>query len=69
VIRAFTYFSHLANLAEDRHHIRRRRAIHARAGDTQEGSIDVALSAPALGRHLAAHGGRDPGAQFCLSRC
>ena len=25
VIRAFTYFSHLANLAEDRHHIRRRR--------------------------------------------
>ena len=24
VIRAFTYFSHLANLAEDRHHIRRR---------------------------------------------
>jgi len=43
VIRAFTYFSHLANLAEDRHHIRRR-AIHERAGDTQEGSLDVALS-------------------------
>jgi phosphoenolpyruvate carboxylase len=43
VIRAFTYFSHLVNLAEDRHHIRRR-AIHERAGDTQEGSIDVALS-------------------------
>ncbi len=43
VIRAFTYFSHLANLAEDRHHIRRR-AIHERAGDTQEGSIDVALA-------------------------
>ncbi|MSQ76023.1 MAG: phosphoenolpyruvate carboxylase [Rhodoferax sp.] len=42
VIRAFTYFSHLANLAEDRHHIRRR-AIHERAGDSQEGSIDVAL--------------------------
>ncbi|MEI8028172.1 MAG: phosphoenolpyruvate carboxylase [Comamonadaceae bacterium] len=42
VIRAFTYFSHLANLAEDRHHIRRR-AIHERAGDTQEGSIEVAL--------------------------
>ncbi|MBH2020580.1 MAG: phosphoenolpyruvate carboxylase, partial [Burkholderiales bacterium] len=38
-----TYFSHLANLAEDRHHIRRR-AIHERAGDTQEGSIDVALA-------------------------
>jgi phosphoenolpyruvate carboxylase len=43
VIRAFTYFSHLANLAEDRHHIRRR-AIHERAGSTQEGSIEVALA-------------------------
>jgi phosphoenolpyruvate carboxylase len=43
VIRAFTYFSHLANLAEDRHHIRRRE-VHERVGDTQEGSIDVALS-------------------------
>ena len=43
VIRAFTYFSHLANLAEDRHHIRRR-AIHERAGDTQEGSLDVAIA-------------------------
>ena len=38
VIRAFTYFSHLANLAEDRHHIRRR-AVHERAGDLQEGSL------------------------------
>ncbi len=43
VIRAFTYFSHLANLAEDRHHIRRR-VIHERAGDTHEGSIEVALA-------------------------
>ena len=43
VIRAFTYFSHLANLAEDRHHIRRRE-IHERAGNTQEGSVDVALA-------------------------
>ena len=43
VIRAFTYFSHLANLAEDRHHIRRR-TFHERAGDTQEGSIEVALA-------------------------
>ena len=44
VIRAFTFFSHLANLAEDRHHIRRR-AVHERAGDTQEGSIEVACRA------------------------
>ena len=43
VIRAFTYFSHLANLAEDRHHIRRR-AVHERAGDVQEGSLEVALT-------------------------
>jgi phosphoenolpyruvate carboxylase len=43
VIRAFTYFSHLANLAEDRHHIRRRE-VHERAGDTQEGSLEVALA-------------------------
>ncbi len=42
VIRAFTYFSHLANLAEDRHYIRRR-AIHDRAGDTREGSLDLAM--------------------------
>jgi phosphoenolpyruvate carboxylase len=42
VIRAFTYFSHLANLAEDRHHIRRR-AVHERAGDLQEGSMALAL--------------------------
>ncbi|MCW2310749.1 phosphoenolpyruvate carboxylase [Rhodoferax antarcticus] len=38
VVRAFTYFSHLANLAEDRHHIRRR-MMHQRMGDVREGSI------------------------------
>ena len=43
VIRAFTYFSHLANLAEDRHHIRRRR-VHERAGHAQEGSVEVSFS-------------------------
>ena len=43
VIRAFTYFSHLANLAEDRHHIRRRE-VHERAGSSQEGSLDVTLA-------------------------
>jgi phosphoenolpyruvate carboxylase len=42
VIRAFTYFSHLANLAEDRHHIRRR-TVRERAGDLQEGSLALAL--------------------------
>jgi phosphoenolpyruvate carboxylase len=31
IVRAFSYFSHLANIAEDQHHIRRTRA-HQRAG-------------------------------------
>ena len=42
VLRAFTYFSHLANLAEDRHHIRRR-AVYERMGSYQDGSIPVAM--------------------------
>ena len=42
VVRAFTYFSHLANLAEDRHHIRRR-ALYDRAGSLRPGHIDLTL--------------------------
>lgn len=42
VVRAFTYFSHLANLAEDRHHIRRR-DFYERTGSLREGSIDLTL--------------------------
>jgi phosphoenolpyruvate carboxylase len=42
VIRAFSYFSHLANIAEDRHHIRRR-DIHERAGSLQPGSLAYCL--------------------------
>jgi len=42
VVRAFTYFSHLANLAEDQHHIRRR-ALHERSGTLQDGSIERTL--------------------------
>lgn len=42
VIRAFTYFSHLANLAEDRHQLRRQ-AAQERLATKQEGSIDLAL--------------------------
>ncbi|MCC6854358.1 MAG: phosphoenolpyruvate carboxylase [Rubrivivax sp.] len=42
VIRAYSYFSHLANIAEDRHHLRRR-AAHRRAGHLQEGSLALAF--------------------------
>jgi phosphoenolpyruvate carboxylase len=44
VVRAFSYFSHLANIAEDQHHNRRRRA-HLLAGSApQQGSVAYALS-------------------------
>jgi phosphoenolpyruvate carboxylase len=43
VVRAFSYFSHLANIAEDQHHIRRARA-YARAGARpREGSLALSL--------------------------
>lgn len=42
VLRAFTYFSHLANLAEDRHTIRRHIACE-RVASYQDGSISVAM--------------------------
>jgi Phosphoenolpyruvate carboxylase (EC 4.1.1.31) len=44
VARAFSYFSHLANIAEDQHHIRRSRA-HLIAGSTpREGSLAHAVA-------------------------
>ncbi len=50
VVRAFSYFSHLANIAEDVHQNRRRR-MHALAGSTpQRGSLADALDC------VAAHG-------------
>jgi phosphoenolpyruvate carboxylase len=42
VIRAFSYFSHLANIAEDRHHVRRRQH-HERQGHLQDGSLGLAF--------------------------
>ena len=53
VIRAFSYFSHLANIAEDRHHLRRR-AEHRRAGHLQEGSLALALERLHRAGHRAA---------------
>ncbi|MDO6386106.1 phosphoenolpyruvate carboxylase [Uliginosibacterium sp. 31-12] len=44
VVRAFSYFSQLSNIAEDEHHIRRSRA-HLRAGSApREGSMAHALT-------------------------
>jgi len=57
VIRAFSYFSHLANIAEDRHHVRRR-ALHDRLGHLQPGSL-----AHSLGRLRKAGVGADALAQ------
>jgi phosphoenolpyruvate carboxylase len=53
VIRAFSYFSHLANIAEDRHHVRRR-AVHERAGQTQDGSLAKAFERLHQADHRAA---------------
>ena len=44
VIRAFTYFSHLANLAEDRHLIRRRTEAERAGESAGAGSIELALA-------------------------
>jgi phosphoenolpyruvate carboxylase len=61
IVRAFSYFSHLANIAEDQHHLRRARA-HAIAGSTpREGSfahaldraLELGVDAPQIARFLA----------------
>src|SRR6516164_11187418 len=39
IIRAFSFFSHLANIAEDQHHIRRTRAHALTASAPREGSM------------------------------
>jgi phosphoenolpyruvate carboxylase len=44
VVRAFSYFSHLANIAEDLHHNRRRRAHRMAGSPPQEGSLALAFS-------------------------
>jgi phosphoenolpyruvate carboxylase len=43
VVRAFSYFSHLANIAEDQHHIRRSRAHQIAGSAPKEGSLAHAI--------------------------
>jgi len=43
VVRAFSYFSHLANIAEDQHHIRRRRAHLLRGAQPHPSTVAYAL--------------------------
>ena len=45
VVRAFSYFLQLANIAEDEHHIRRRRAHDLVGSPPREGSLVFALDA------------------------
>jgi phosphoenolpyruvate carboxylase len=51
VVRAFSYFSHLANIAEDLHHIRRSRAHLIAASAPREGSLSLALARAREGGH------------------
>ena len=44
IIRAFGYFSHLANIAEDQHHIRRTRAYAMANATPREGTMAYALA-------------------------
>ena len=51
VVRAFSYFSHLANIAEDQHHVRRTRS-HDIAGDPpRPGTIGRAISQAVAAGH------------------
>src|SRR5436190_4888714 len=44
IIRAFGHFSHLANLAEDQHHIRRSRAYEMEGAPPRRGTMAAALA-------------------------
>ena len=48
VIRAYCYFSLLANIAEDQHHIRRRRAYEMTRSEPQPGSLDAVMNMPEI---------------------
>lgn len=55
VIRAFSYFSHFANLAEDQHHIRRTRAHDIACSPPRSGTLALALEVAAAAGMSAAN--------------
>ena len=48
VIRSYCYFSLLANIAEDQHHVRRRRTYEAARSGPQAGSLDAVMMLPEI---------------------
>ncbi len=53
VIRAFSYFSHLANIAEDQHHIRRVRSHDVGGSPPRKGTVAKAVSDALKSGHSA----------------
>ena len=52
VIRAYSYFSHLANIAEDQHRIRRTRYHEKKGSEPRDGSLRKAFGRGLCGRHI-----------------
>ncbi len=53
ILRAYSYFSHLANIAEDEHHTRRNRAHIVKGSAARPGSMHLRLSARQRGGRRA----------------
>ena len=70
VIRAFSYFSHLANIAEDRHHVRRRSTTSARAACSKARWRWRSSASPAAAsrRTASPRRSRTPGSRRCSPR-
>ena len=55
VIRSYCYFSLLSNIAEDQHHVRRRRAYEAARSGPQAGSLDAVMNIPEVQAMKSSH--------------
>ncbi len=51
IVRAFSYFSHLANIAEDQNNIRQRRVLAMSGAAPDSGTLACALTRAQAGRH------------------